>query len=295
VSGSPYILLVEKGSSPFSKNELSGLRNTLDFEEKATFLTQILESRERHERAVFEVEQIFKGRGWAYDLINRADYNGPQGHNLIVTIGGDGTVLAASHKTLDIPLIGINSDPERSVGYFCAARVEGAEKTFDEYIQGNLQLFELHRLRIEIDGVTCGPPALNDVLVANCNPAATTRYTLVAGNRTERHRCSGLWISTPAGSTAGIRSAGGVVLPLHMPLLQYLVREPAISPLAHYELLRGVRNLDEGIVVMSEMYEGFIYVDGPYEKIPFRMGEKMIISGHTPLKLLGLEPGRRER
>ena len=295
MSKSPYILLVEKGRPPFSRTEISGLGEGRDFKEKAVFLAQLQESRERHERAVSEIEALFKGRGWAYDLINRADYNGPQGHNLIVTIGGDGTVLAASHKTLDIPLIGINSDPERSVGYFCAARVEGAEKTFDAYIRGSLKLFKLHRLKIEIDGEACGPPALNDVLVANCNPAATTRYSLVAGDRTERHRCSGLWISTAAGSTAGIRSAGGAVLPLHMPLLQYLVREPVISPLAHYELLRGVRNLDEGIVVMSEMYEGFVYVDGPYEKIPFRMGSKMVISAHTPLQLLGLEPGRRER
>ncbi len=39
----------------------------------------------------------------------------------MITVGGDGTLLAASHSVRDVPILGINSAPGYSVGFFCAA------------------------------------------------------------------------------------------------------------------------------------------------------------------------------
>ena len=79
------------------------------------------------------------------------------------------------------------------------------------------------RLAIDLEGRRL-QPALNDVLVAHVQPAATSRYRLTLGRRSEEHRSSGLWVATAAGSTAGIRSAGGRPMPLTSRRIQFRAR-----------------------------------------------------------------------
>lgn len=258
-------------------------------------LQRLVASHDTHQSTLQSTVAALDSLGWQAEIVQVAEFAGPVDHDLVISVGGDGTVLAASHQTLEVPLVGINSDPERSVGYFCATDSAGALGVLTAFQTGELSAYELHRLRIEVDGKIAGVPVLNEVLVVNENPAATSRYAVIAGTRVEHHRSSGIWISTPAGSTAGIRSAGGAVLPLEVPLLQYLVREPVVSSMVHYELQRGVRELNEGITVVSEMREGYAYIDGPYEGIRLGLGARMHVSAHVPLKIMGLEPARRER
>jgi hypothetical protein len=77
--------------------------------------------------------------------------------------------------------------------------------------------------------------------------------------------------------------------------MQYLVREPVFSTQEHYELLRGVRDLEEGLTVVSHMRDGYAYVDGPNKSVPLPLGSVLRISAAEPLTILGLEPERRER
>lgn len=259
------------------------------------YVQRLKSSHIRHKGAVAQVFDVLQRTGWDFEHVRRDEFTGPKGSDLVISVGGDGTVLHASHQTIGVPVLGVNSDPDFSTGYFCGTTAASLEDTLKSFMEGDLPEFHLHRLRTEIDGKTVGPPALNDVLVANRNPAATCRYVLVAGPRAERQRSSGIWISTPAGSTAGIRSAGGVVLPLSGAMLQYIVREPVFARHQHYELLRGIRALDEGIKVVSEMADGYVYIDGPYEQAAFPLGASLRISAHEPLVILGLEPARRER
>ena len=134
-----------------------------------------------------------------------------------------------------------------------------------------------------------------DLLVTNQNPAMMSRYVLSAGQRLETHASSGMWISTPAGSTAGIRSAGGTVMPLEGSLIQYLVREPYTAGPARYPLLKGVRELEEGLMLRSLMEGGVVYVDGPYIQIPFQLGAELRLIRGPSLRVVGLDPARRER
>jgi NAD+ kinase len=258
---------------------------------------QVVAGHERHQGALEQIETTFHQLGWACEVVPRDAFTGPaDDDDLVVTAGGDGTVLHTSHYIVNsVPLLGVNTDPERSVGYFCATDSNGLEGVLRVFEAGGLPRFKLHRLKLEVDGSEVGRPALNDVLVANVNPAATSQYLLIAGPRRERQKSSGIWISTPAGSTAGIRSAGGAVLPLRGAMLQYLVREPVMVPGSHYELLRGVRALSEGIEVISLMPNGCGYIDGPHEMVRLELGSRLRISAHHPLTLLGLDPARRER
>src|SRR6185295_12301282 len=98
----------------------------------------------------------------------------------------------------------------------------------------------IHRMSVAINGKPVREQAFNDVLIAHRNPAAMTRYRLTIGASQEDQRSSGVWISTAAGSTAGIRSAGGRRMPITAKRLQYLVREPYTWPQRRYRLGRGL-------------------------------------------------------
>jgi NAD+ kinase len=215
--------------------------------------------------------------------------------DLVIVIGGDGTVLDVSHRVEDTPMLAINSDPQRSVGYFCACGAEGAGAALDRFLAGASIRATLHRLAVYINGEKYPYPCMNDLLVVNQHPAMMSRYMLTAGELQEKHSSSGIWISTPAGSTAGIRSAGGAVLPLRAAMLQYLVREPYNPRGPGYLLHRGIRHISEGLHIRSLMSNGRIYVDGPYLEIDFDYGDELSIREAPPIQLLDVHPELRGR
>lgn len=254
------------------------------------------ESAARQAEAGKRVEDALVEAGFSITAMGRGQFDAvPADTDLVVAVGGDGTVLDVSHKVFEQPLVGINSDPGRSVGYFCAGDARDARGVFDRFIAGESGSSVLHRIALTVDGKPYPFPCMNDLLVTNRNPAMMSRYIMTAGERSETHASSGVWISTPAGSTAGIRSAGGTVMPLDGSLIQYLVREPYMTGDARYPLHRGVRHLSEGLRVRSLMDGGAVYVDGPYIEIPFQIGSELTLSEGPPLRLVELDPVRRER
>ena len=103
-------------------------------------------------------------------------------------------------------------------------------------------------------------------------PTAPAEHDRV--EREEEHRSSGIWISTPAGSTAGIKSAGGKVMPLNSKRLQYLVRELYREPQRSYALTHGFIAANEEIIVASKMQKAHLYVDGARTIYDFPFGTR---------------------
>ncbi len=210
--------------------------------------------------------------------------------DLVVSIGGDGTLLAASHHVLTGSVLGVNSAPGDSVGHFCASRRRDFAPTLDAILDGRLRPHRLTRLALRLDGRILPEPALNDILVAHPIPAATTRYRLEVGGRVEEHRSSGLWISTAAGSTAGIRSAGGRVMPLGSARLQYRVRELLRERGRRYRLDRGFVRPPAGLTVASKMPEGRLWIDGSRTSYRFPYGSRLYVTTDAPALRIFLGP-----
>ncbi|MBH24008.1 MAG: NAD(+) kinase [Myxococcales bacterium] len=252
-------------------------------------------SHERHQISLEQVRQELEHRSWPHDVLYRGDLESIAGYDLVITVGGDGTVLDVSHRLKDAtPLLGVNSDPVSSVGYFCATTGADFSEALTGVISGRVRTFELSRFRIAINGTVIDPPVLNDILIADGNPAATSRYILEVASHREEHRSSGIWVATPAGSTAAIRSAGGIVLPLGSELLQYLVREPYLPPRGRYNLLGGVQPMGDGLTVISRMRTGCVFLDGPHAVYDVGMGDQIAITGAAPpLVILGVDEDRR--
>ena len=200
--------------------------------------------------------------------------------DFIVTIGGDGTALNSSHYIREGRLLAVNSAPRDSIGHFCFANRSNFNEKLDQILSSRLRPIKLARLEVALDDKAVPELALNDVLIAHDCPAATTRYIIEIGARAEEHRSSGLWVSTAAGSTAAIRSAGGRVLRLGSRRMQYLVRELYRERDRSYALRRGLLEEGEEILVASKMPEGVLYIDGwrTSYRFPFGMRARIKIA-----------------
>ncbi|MFU8804869.1 MAG: NAD(+)/NADH kinase [Bradymonadaceae bacterium] len=255
----------------------------------------LLISHETHIESVERITGTLNSHGLSYDTIYRGDVTTVEGYDLIISIGGDGTVLDLSHGIEETPILGINSDPDVSVGYFTAGTARDFPRLLDMTLKKTWQPQELRRFFVRINDEIVGPPVLNDALIAHLNPAAVSHYLLQVGNHPpEEQKSSGIWVATPAGSTAAIRSAGGHVMPIGSETYQYLVREPYPPKVGGYRFLKGIQPFDDVFEVVSKMREGRVFLDGPHLMFPFGIGDTVSIDPAAPLlRIYGVEEERR--
>ncbi|MBO4297372.1 MAG: NAD(+)/NADH kinase [Clostridia bacterium] len=129
--------------------------------------------------------------------------------DLVVSVGGDGSVLRAAQAAAqaDLPLLGINSG---RLGYLCALEMNELPG-LDETGLNSLWAEPRTMLSIRLNGQT--HLALNDVVIARRRLAGTLSASVTRDTETLLDfRGDGLIVATPTGSTAYSRSAGGPVL-----------------------------------------------------------------------------------
>jgi NAD+ kinase len=208
---------------------------------------------------------------------------------LVVAVGGDGTLLAASHSVGLTPILGVNSAPSSSVGFFCAARRATVRAMLGEALDEALPAVTLTRMSVALNGRIRANRVLNEALYCHVSPAATSRYILEHKRRREPQKSSGFWIGPAAGSTAAQHSAGGVVLPFRSKKLQLVVREPYAPPGTRYRLRRLLIPPGEVIHAQSQMQDACMFLDGPYRQIPMSLGDVASFRvSDEPLRVLGL-------
>lgn len=240
---------------------------------------RLLHADGEQKRTVDAVRRALKARKIAFEegsliRINAALKRQLASADFVISVGGDGTLLGASHYARDGMMLGVNSAPGDSVGHFCSADRKNFAERLDAILELRWRPVELARLQVTLDGKILPELALNDVLIAHYCPAATTRYLIEIGGRVEEHRSSGVWISTAAGSTAGIGSAGGRRMSLRSREIQFLARELYREPGREYELTRGFVPPDSGITIASKMPDGRLYIDGARTQYLFPFGAR---------------------
>lgn len=212
---------------------------------------------------------------------------------LVVTVGGDGTLLAASHHVSDVPIIGVNSSPETSVGFFCAVHPDNLESMLGRALAGELSSVRLARMSVTLNGHNRSNRVLNEALFCHAIPAATSQYLVRLNGQTEEQRSSGLWIGTAAGSTGAILSAGGKVLPFASKKLQLVTREPCASFGKRQRRVRVVVQGGDELTVISKMDTASLFLDGPFQQLRISLGDQLgFTTSNEPLTVLGLHPRR---
>ena len=199
----------------------------------------------------------------------------------VFTVGGDGTLLSASRLVKDrSPVIGVRSSTA-SVGFLCAIAAPQVKQAVNLFKANQLKFEETARLMATIhsaaDGqVTTTVPVLNDFLFANTNPAATTRYRIAHGEKFEIQKSSGVWISTPVGSTAAILAAGGKTMDRSDRRFQFVVRELYRGEGLPFQLVYGFFNPDHmAFSIENRSENALLALDGQRETIPLRYADRL--------------------
>lgn len=148
------------------------------------------------------------------------------GADLVVTVGGDGTVIHAARELAgrSVPLLGVNSG---TLGFLSAVEMRGLGKVLRRILRGAFKIHERTLLQV---GASNGKKfrlrqalAFNDCVVRSAEPRAITLQAQFGGGFVRHFVCDGIIASTPSGSTAYSLAASG---PIVHPDVDALVLSP---------------------------------------------------------------------
>lgn len=240
---------------------------------------------EQHLHTITVLRQELRESGLKFTESYRGAKINYRKFDLIIAVGGDGTFLEAARHSTGQVIFGVNSAPEYSVGRYCIATAKSFKQIFAKLRKGQCREQFLSRLRLTVEGHKRHFDILNDVLVCHQNPAVLCRYLIGVRNQREEQRSSGVWISTPAGSTGAIHSAGGKILKATENKFQYLPRELFQQHRRHYRLTGGILSKTDKISITSLMRQGRIFIDGAHWSVNFPYGCSAAISiSPNPIK-----------
>ena len=137
------------------------------------------------------------------------------GAELVVVLGGDGTLLRAAElaRPFGTPLLGVNLG---HMGFLAESEPDRLERTLDHVLRSDYTVTD--RLTVDVVVRTDGEPtwtgwALNEVSIEK--GARERMIEVVAevdGRPLSRYGCDGIVVSTATGSTAYAFSAGGPIV-----------------------------------------------------------------------------------
>lgn len=160
------------------------------------------------------------------------------GHDVMLTLGGDGTLLRAARIVGDqsVPILGINLG---RLGFLTCAPAQGLETALRRFAAGEYILeprMTLDARVVDASGeVRARWRALNDVVLHKGGFARVVTLDVKANGETVAHYSGdGVVLATPTGSTAYNLSAGG---PVVFPTLETIILTPVS---AHTLALRAL-------------------------------------------------------
>jgi NAD+ kinase len=181
---------------------------------------------------------------------------------LILVLGGDGTLLAAARhaRPLNVPILAVNLG---SLGFLTAVTTGELYGSLTQIMEEKHQLDSRKMLQISVvrsGGESVTYHALNDAVL---NKGAISRIldfeTYIDGQFLNLFKADGLIVSTPTGSTAYCLAAGG---PIVYPAVEAFIITPICSfTLTNRPLVVSDRSRIE-IVVRTEAESVFLTVDG---------------------------------
>lgn len=225
-------------------------------------------------------------------------------NDLFIAIGQDGLVANILRYSGDLPILGVNPDPES---------YEGALLNFS--VDSAIAYFSISRAGHECEPITLAEGrfsngavirAANDIFIGKTDHSSAL-YKIRHGNRTEQQSSSGIIVSTPMGATGWQRSViegslrtlqaitgknFGEVKPKSVARdanrLRFWVREPWPSVKSASSVVSGVVTPSEPLVIVSQMGEnGAVFADGMQsDSYAFRAGETLTIHPGTQRGML---------
>ncbi len=211
--------------------------------------------------------------------------------DLVVVLGGDGTMLAVARALGEhqVPLLGVNLG---KLGYLAEFGIGDLEDHIQEILDDSRHVSEGPMLTVNIqrdDEQTFASLAMNDCVVHAGTPYRMIELAIFAdGQPLTSLAADGLIISTPIGSTAHNMAAGG-------PIIQNGVDAVAVTPICPHSLshrplvLRATQTIE---VIGVRVNEGTtVAVDGQVSW-PFHESDRLIVRAFDHRFKLVRHPGQ---
>ena len=149
-----------------------------------------------------------------------------KGVELIVSVGGDGTVLRNVAKMKDpLPVLGINMG---TLGFLVDVEPRDAIETIEEVLYG-FSYLERMRVDVFLNGEML-ETATNEIAIMSAKPAKIIQFQVHVNDcLLDNMRADGVVFATPTGSTAYAMSAGG-------PIVSPRVNAIVVVPIASFKL-----------------------------------------------------------
>jgi len=148
-----------------------------------------------------KIKQIVEARG--YTLVDKDP-------DLVLAVGGDGTILRAEHEFPQKPILAINAG---DLGFLSDCDLEHLDQVLDPSKHRQETLLKLEVL---VDGKKVDE-ALNDVDITSQNPGKAMKISIsINGRQIYSYIGDGALFATPAGSTAYNLSTGGSIVDMSL-------------------------------------------------------------------------------
>lgn len=206
--------------------------------------------------------------------------------DLIITVGGDGTLLWTAHQA-KVPILAVKIEGH---GFLCNCTFKELEQNISRLLKGDYMITEKMRLNCyrETKGILDRflskpyPPALNEIVFGRKRPSKILKMEFKIDGTPIVFSGDGLLISTPAGSTAYNASAGG-------PIIDPELRAISIVPINTFfsKVMPKVVPADKKIEITVLSGECSVIVDGhggDYVKAK----DKFVVETGRPLQLASL-------
>lgn len=182
--------------------------------------------------------------------------------DLVVVLGGDGTLLSAARATaaIDVPLLGVNLG---SLGFLTDVPLSSLFSMLEAITKGEAAVEQRSLMQCDLlrgEEVLGSYLVFNDAVVNKTAIARLNNYDLFVDKIfVSSYRADGMIVATPTGSTAYSLSAGGPVL---MPTVNAFVITPvAPHSLTHRPLVVPDSTVVE-LVLRSEEEVAYLSLDG---------------------------------
>ena len=203
----------------------------------------------------------------------------PDNTECVVTIGGDGTLIAAARDTADLnlPILGINHG---TLGYLTDIEVDDIEGSLRRVLDGDYSIEERMMLCGKVydpDGnIKTESRALNDIVICN-TVLKVSEYGLYVNHKfLGRFKADGMIVCTPTGSTAYSMSAGG-------PIIEPFARMMVVTPICPHTL-----NTRSIVISADDRVEISVHDDN----------SSVVFDGHVPTEvkkgdMLNVRPSKK--
>jgi NAD+ kinase len=207
--------------------------------------------------------------------------------DLLITLGGDGTLLRAARlgAAHGVPILGVKMG---RLGFLAEIMPDNWQQPLQRLFEGNFWIEERLMIRARVER-SAGPDsdhvqvweydALNDVVLSRGGLARIVRIRLqLDGGYLTTYTCDGLIVSTATGSTGYALAVDGPILP---PELRNILVIP-IAP--HLSMDRAVV-LSEGTEIRMRAYsdhESMLTVDGQFV-VEVRESDEVVVVGSPHL------------